>query len=112
MAQWNIPWVGISAFIVDTNDATGFSVQPIRNKLGVRGSATGEIHFDNVKVPADNLLGGEGNGARVLMSGLNIERLIGTAAAIGYMQAAVGKAKSVVSFNSDKIVDKNKFEIF
>lgn len=80
---------GITAFILDTNDAEGFTAQTIKNKLGVRGSATGDLHFDNVKIPAANVLGAEGQGAHILMSGLNTERLIGSAAANGYMQAAI-----------------------
>lgn len=80
---------GVTAFVIDTNEAEGFTAKHIKNKLGVRGSATGDLHFDNVKVPAANILGGEGKGAYVLMSGLNTERLIGVGAAIGYMQAAV-----------------------
>jgi len=77
---------GITAFILDTKDAEGFTANTIKNKLGVRGSATGDLHFDNVKIPAENVIGGEGQGAYVLMSGLNTERLIGSGAANGYMQ--------------------------
>ena len=45
--------------------------------MGMRGSDTGDLHFDNVKIPAENLLVGEGMGAFILMRGLNHERLTG-----------------------------------
>ena len=65
----------ITAFILDTN-TEGFSATKIPGKLGMRGSDTGDLHFDNVKVPAENVLIGEGMGAFVLMRGLNYERFI------------------------------------
>lgn len=75
----------ISAFILDTK-TEGFSATKIPGKMGMRGSDTGDLHFDNVKVPAKNILIGEGMGAFVLMRGLNSERLLGAAMPIGIMQ--------------------------
>ncbi len=64
---------GISAFIVDT-DAPGFSVAQTLKKMGWRGCPTGELVFDDVRVPARNLLGAENGGVGIVMSGLDIER--------------------------------------
>ena len=64
---------GISAFIVET-DVPGFSVAQKLNKMGWRGCPTGELVFDDVRVPARNLLGAENQGVAVVMSGLDIER--------------------------------------
>ena len=60
--------------------------------MGMRGSPTGDLHFDNVKVPKENVLLGEGAGAFVLMRGLNIERLLGAAMPVGIMQAVVDQS--------------------
>ena len=65
----------LSAFIVPRS-SPGFSASPKFDKLGMRGSDTSELVFDNVVVPADCVLGGHGNGTKVLMSGLNLERLV------------------------------------
>ncbi|CBY21450.1 unnamed protein product [Oikopleura dioica] len=81
----------ITAFIVDT-DAEGFTANHIPEKMGMRGSPTGDLHFDNVKVPKENILLGEGAGAFVLMRGLNIERLLGAAMPVGIMQAVVDQS--------------------
>ena len=64
---------GISAFIVET-DTAGFSVAQKLVKMGWRGCPTGELVFDDVRVPASNLLGGVNQGVAVVMSGLDIER--------------------------------------
>ena len=63
----------ITAFILDTK-TEGFSATKIPDKMGMRGSDTGSLHFDNVKIPEKNILLGEGAGAFVLMRGLNVER--------------------------------------
>lgn len=55
----------------------------------MRGSPTAEIFFDNVEVPAENVIGGVGNGAKVLMSGLDYERLVLSGGPLGIMQAAL-----------------------
>jgi isovaleryl-CoA dehydrogenase len=79
---------GITAFIVE-NKFKGFSVGKKIDKIGMRGSSTGELIFDNCFVPEENVMGGVGNGAHVLMKGLNFERLILAAGPIGLMQAAI-----------------------
>ena len=61
----------------------GFSTMPKLDKLGMRGSNTCELVFDNVKVPAENLVGGENKGVYVLMSGLDLERLVLAAGPLG-----------------------------
>ena len=64
---------GISAFIVE-KDFPGFSVAQRLDKMGFRGSPTGELLFDDCAVPAENLVGEENNGVTVVMSGLDLER--------------------------------------
>ncbi|KAL8717677.1 MAG: hypothetical protein Q9225_005102 [Loekoesia sp. 1 TL-2023] len=79
---------GITAFIVDTS-APGFSCARKLDKLGMRGSNTGEIVFENVFVPEENVLGEVNRGVRVLMEGLDIERLVLSAGPLGIMQSAL-----------------------
>ncbi len=79
---------GISAFIVE-GDTPGFSRHQKLDKLGMRGSNTCELVFNNCVVPAANLLGAEGQGVRVLMSGLDYERTVLAAGPVGIMQAAL-----------------------
>jgi len=79
---------GISAFIVEAT-AKGFSVAQKLDKLGMRGSPTGELVFENVEVPLEQRLGDEGAGVRVLMSGLDYERAVLAAGPLGIMQAAM-----------------------
>jgi len=79
---------GISAFIVEKT-FKGFSTSPKLDKLGMRGSNTGELVFENCEVPEENLLGQEGAGASVLMSGLDIERAVLAAGPLGIMQACL-----------------------
>lgn len=76
---------GISAFIVETK-TPGFSVAQKLDKFGMRGSETGELVFENVEVPAENLVKKEGEGVYVLMSGLDYERLILSSGPVGLMQ--------------------------
>lgn len=76
---------GISAFLVETN-TPGFSVAQKLNKFGMRGSETGELVFDNVEVPAENLVRKEGEGVYILMSGLDFERLLLSSGPVGIMQ--------------------------
>ena len=73
---------GITAFIVDST-ASGFSVARKLDKLGMRGSNTGELVFDNVFIPRENLLGEVNRGVKVLMEGLDIERLVLSAGSLG-----------------------------
>jgi isovaleryl-CoA dehydrogenase len=79
---------GITAFIVQT-DTKGFSVAKKLDKLGMRGSNTGEIVFEDVFVPKENILGDLNRGVRVLMEGLDLERLVLSAGPLGLMQAAL-----------------------
>ncbi|TBU72176.1 acyl-CoA dehydrogenase [Pseudomonas daroniae] len=79
---------GMTAFIVEKG-AKGFSVAQKLDKLGMRGSHTGELVFQDVEVPEENVLGGVGEGARVLMSGLDYERAVLSGGPLGLMQAAM-----------------------
>ena len=79
---------GVTAFIVEKG-MKGFSTAQKLDKLGMRGSHTGEMVFNNVEVPAQNILGTLGGGARVLMSGLDYERAVLAAGPIGIMQAVM-----------------------
>ncbi|KAI9732195.1 MAG: hypothetical protein M1834_004292 [Cirrosporium novae-zelandiae] len=79
---------GITAFIVEA-PTKGFSCSRKLDKLGMRGSNTGELHFEDVFVPHDNVLGTEDRGVRVLMEGLDIERLVLSAGPLGIMQACL-----------------------
>ncbi len=82
---------GITAFIVDTK-SEGFSCARKLDKMGMRGSNTGELVFENVFVPAENILGKVNSGVRVLMEGLDLERLVLSAGPLGLMQAALDVA--------------------
>jgi len=79
---------GITAFIVEKS-SKGFSTGQKLDKLGMRGSDTGEIVFTDCEVPAENVLGVVGNGVNVLMSGLDYERAVLAAGPIGVMQACL-----------------------
>ncbi|BAB54132.1 isovaleryl-CoA dehydrogenase [Mesorhizobium japonicum] len=82
---------GITAFIVE-KAMTGFSVAQKLDKLGMRGSSTGELVFENVEVPFDNVLHEEGRGVEVLMSGLDYERTVLAGGPIGLMAACLDVA--------------------
>ena len=73
---------GITAFILDST-AQGFSCARKLDKIGMRGSNTGELVFEDVFVPQDNMLGEVNHGVRVLMEGLDIERLVLSAGPLG-----------------------------
>lgn len=79
---------GVTAFIVE-RDYPGFSRSPKLDKLGMRGSNTCELVFDNCRVPATNILGELNGGARVLMSGLDYERVVLSGGPLGIMQACM-----------------------
>lgn len=79
---------GITAFIIEKN-FTGFSTAQKLDKLGMRGSNTCELIFENCAVPKENILGKVNHGAKVLMSGLNYERAILAAGPVGIMQACL-----------------------
>ncbi|RAZ80187.1 isovaleryl-CoA dehydrogenase [Mesorhizobium atlanticum] len=82
---------GITAFIVEKTMA-GFSVAQKLDKLGMRGSNTGELVFENVEVPFENVLHEEGRGVEVLMSGLDYERAVLSGGPIGLMAACLDVA--------------------
>jgi len=83
---------GITAFIVETKDAKGFSCLRKLDKMGMRGSNTGELVFEDVFVPSENILGQINGGVKVLMEGLDLERLVLSAGPLGLMQAALDVA--------------------
>lgn len=79
---------GISAFIVERT-WEGFSSKAIKGKLGIRAGNTGELFFDNVKVPKENLLGEEGEGFKIAMSALDNGRFTVAAGAVGQIMACL-----------------------
>ncbi len=79
---------GVTAFLIEKG-MQGFSVAQKLDKLGMRGSHTGELVFQNVEVPAENILGGLNMGAKVLMSGLDYERAVLTGGPLGIMQSVM-----------------------
>ncbi len=89
---------GMSAFIVETQTA-GFSAPRVEHKMGIRGSPTAELNCDDVRVPADNRLGEEGDGFRIAMNTLDISRLSIASQAIGIAQGAIDAA---IGFAADR----------
>ncbi len=79
---------GITAFLVE-KEMAGFSTSPHFDKLGMRGSNTAELIFDDVAVPFENVLGEEGRGVAVLMSGLDYERVVLAGIGLGIMAACL-----------------------
>ena len=79
---------GVTAFLIEKG-MPGFSIAQKLDKLGMRGSHTGELVFNKVEVPAANVLGGLNMGAKVLMSGLDYERAVLTGGPLGIMQAVM-----------------------
>ena len=79
---------GITAFLIEKG-FKGFSVSQKLDKLGMRGSDTGELVFEDCEVPAENVLGPENGGVGVLMSGLDYERVVLSAGPLGIMQACL-----------------------
>jgi isovaleryl-CoA dehydrogenase len=79
---------GMTAFIVE-KETKGFKVAQKLDKLGMRGSDTGELVFEDAEVPEENVLGGVGKGVNVLMSGLDYERAVLAAGPLGIMQACM-----------------------
>ncbi len=79
---------GITAFLIERAMA-GFSTSPHFDKLGMRGSNTAELVFEDVEVPFENVLGREGGGVRVLMSGLDYERVVLSGIGTGIMAACL-----------------------
>ncbi len=89
---------GVTAFIVEKG-MKGFSTAQKLDKLGMRGSHTGEMVFVDVEVPAANILGNLNGGAKVLMSGLDYERAVLAAGPIGIMQAVMD---NVIPYTHDR----------
>ncbi len=79
---------GLSAFVID-GDADGFSTPQKLDKLGMRGSDTSEVLLDDCRIPVGNRLGDEGQGAEILMSGLDYERVVLAGGSLGIMRACL-----------------------
>jgi isovaleryl-CoA dehydrogenase len=79
---------GITAFLIE-KDFKGFSVSQKLDKMGMRGSDTGELVFEDCEVPEENVMGPENGGVGVLMSGLDYERAVLAAGPLGIMQACL-----------------------
>jgi alkylation response protein AidB-like acyl-CoA dehydrogenase len=82
---------GMSGFIVET-DTPGFAVARVEHKMGIRGSPTAELTFDDVRVPIENRLGAEGDGFKIAMNTLDRSRLSIAAQAVGIAQGAIDEA--------------------
>ena len=87
---------GITAFLIE-KEMTGFATSPHFDKLGMRGSNTAELIFDDVAVPFENVLGEEGKGVQVLMSGLDYERVLLAGIGLGIMAACLDEVMPHVS---------------
>ena len=82
---------GISAFVVEASDP-GFSVGELEKKLGIKGSPTREVYFDNVRIPADRIIGDEGTGFKLALETLDHTRVTIAAQAVGIAQGALDYA--------------------
>ena len=89
---------GVTAFLIEKG-MKGFSIAQKLDKLGMRGSHTGELVFQDVEVPAQNVLGGVNMGAKVLMSGLDYERAVLTGGPLGIMQSVMD---NVIPYTHDR----------
>jgi alkylation response protein AidB-like acyl-CoA dehydrogenase len=87
---------GMSAFVVET-DTPGFAVARIEHKMGIRGSPTAELNFDDVRVPVENRIGAEGAGFHIAMNTLDRSRLTIAAQAVGIAQGAIDEATRYAS---------------
>ncbi|SHG80876.1 isovaleryl-CoA dehydrogenase [Cognatiyoonia sediminum] len=87
---------GITAFLIE-KEMTGFSTSVHFDKLGMRGSNTAELIFEDVEVPFENVLGEEGKGVRVLMSGLDYERVVLAGIGLGIMAACLDEVMPYIS---------------
>ena len=90
---------GLSVFLVDMREAQGLTIQPIRTMMN---HATTQVFFDNMRVPAENLIGEEGQGFRYILSGMNAERILIAAECVGdakwFIDKATNYAKERVLF--------------
>jgi alkylation response protein AidB-like acyl-CoA dehydrogenase len=89
---------GVSAFLVPT-DTPGFETKEIKGKLGLRGQATAELSFDDVRVPSSTMLGAEGEGFKIAMYSLDKGRVSVAAGCVGIIQ---GCLESVVSYSKER----------
>ena len=87
---------GMTAFLIEKS-MVGFTTSPHFDKLGMRGSNTAELIFDNVEVPFENVIGEEGKGVRVLMSGLDYERVVLSGIGTGIMAACLDEVMPYIS---------------
>ena len=87
---------GISAFVVEKSDE-GFTFGAPEKKLGIKGSPTREVYFDNVRIPADRMIGAEGTGFETAMRTLDHTRVTIAAQAVGIAQGALDYATSATS---------------
>jgi alkylation response protein AidB-like acyl-CoA dehydrogenase len=86
---------GISAFVVESTDE-GFSVGALEKKLGIKGSPTRELYFDNCRIPADRIIGAEGTGFKTALATLDHTRITIAAQALGIAQGALDYATGYV----------------
>ncbi len=93
---------GLSAFVVDTSDP-GFQAGPPEKKMGIKGSTTNQITFDNVRVPKENLLGSEGRGFILAMKTLDAGRL-------GLGAACLGAAKELLELSAVYSKERKQFD--
>ncbi|MEM0129321.1 MAG: acyl-CoA dehydrogenase family protein [Thermoplasmata archaeon] len=82
---------GITAFLVERGDP-GFSVARSLDKMGMRGSPTGELAFQDLRIPADRLVGEEDRGVAVMMSGLNVERAVLAGIPLGILEECLARS--------------------
>jgi len=94
---------GISGFVVETN-LPGFSAGPPEKKMGIRGSVTAPITFDNVRVPRENLIGGDGRGFLIAMKTLDAGRL-------GLGAACVGASKELLELSTRYAKQRKQFDV-
>ncbi|QQP56325.1 Isovaleryl-CoA dehydrogenase_ mitochondrial, partial [Caligus rogercresseyi] len=104
------PQHGITAFLIEKG-MPGFTTGPKLDKLGMRGSNTCELIFDNCRVPKENILGDLNKGVYVLMSGLDLERLVLAAGPVGIMQSACDVAWSYAHDRKQFSTPIGKFQL-
>lgn len=92
---------GVSAFLVEKDKHPGVTVGKIEDKMGIRQSPTGELIFEDVKVPAANLIGKEGQGFSIAMQALNYARIDAAAASVGIAQRALDEA---VKYAKERVI--------
>ncbi len=93
---------GVTAFVVETS-MPGFSAGPAEKKMGIRGSTTNAITFDNVRVPKENMIGAEGRGFLIAMKTLDAGRL-------GLGAACVGAAKEMLELSTKYAKERHQFD--